>query len=789
MKNPFRAEWFRNAFGTHGAKLLLAETFVLLLVGLLIASNLIGTTGATTTESGENASAEKDSAPTIWTCSMHPQIRQPRPGQCPLCGMDLTPASDGDDGDATSLRQITISPASRALMQIQTALVERRFVTAEIRMVGKVDYDETRVGFITAWVPGRLDRLFVDFTGVEIKKGDHMVEMYSPEVYAAQEELLLAVKAVQRGGRPSAVSMLDSSREKLRLWGMPPEQIQLIETQDRPSDHVTIYAPMGGIVIHKNRQEGAYVKVGERIYTVADLSRVWVLLDAYESDLPWLHYGQHMTFITEAYPGQTFEGQIVFIDPVLNPKTRTVKVRVNVPNPDLKLKPEMFVRGIVRAQVATGGRVMDPHLAGKWISPMHPEIIKDGPGTCDICGMPLVSVEEYGYVPGLNGATTKPLVIPVSAAMVTGTRAVVYVELPDTEKPTYEGREIVLGPRAGDFYIVRNGLEEGETVVTNGNFKIDSALQISAKPSTMTPDGGDQGDNQSDSAGTSSAKDRIYTPPAFQEEIKALDDAFKTISDAVQTGSLEQIRAAFFAFEADLQAVDSEVLSGYTAMLWKELSMLLSNDAVEGGDTDQLELAYRVFNVTANHMRRVRQRLLRDKQSDEQPEYQEFDTPEEFRGQLAKLWDAYQQVATALAQDDLAVAQQSVKLASQALSSVDMRLLQGKAHNAWMAYSKELGVVFKQLDAAEDLPTLRAHFQPFSNQLAVVLLSMGVGPSQTVYRLHCPMAFDNRGAIWLQADDKVQNPYFGTRMLKCADQVELIAGNVAKEQETHEDHE
>ena len=784
MQEPSRAQWFRDVYEKHWGKFWIAEAFVLLFVGFIIAWNLKGTPAAGTAEVGGDSHARHASAPTIWTCAMHPQIQLPHPGKCPICGMKLVPVSKLDGEEPTSLRQITISPESKSLMNIQTARVERRFVTAEIRMVGKVDYDETRLGFITAWVPGRLDRLFVDFTGVEIKKGDHMVELYSPEVYAAQEELILAAKAAQRGGfgslAGSDTNLLESAREKLRLWGMTPEQVQEIEKRNRPSDHITIYAPMGGVVIHKNLQEGDYVKVGERIYTLADLSQVWVRLDAYESDLPWLHYGQRVTFTTEAYPGQTFEGQIVFIDPVLNPKTRTVKVRVNVPNPDLKLKPEMFVRGIVRAQVATNDRVMDPKLVGKWISPMHPEIIKDGPGICDICGMPLVPVEEYGYVPADAGAMTKPLVIPVSAPLVTGTRAIVYVEVPDTEKPTYEGREIVLGPRAGKFYIVHSGLSEGEEVVTNGNFKIDSALQIQAKPSTMTPEGGGENASQQSNQG------RIRIPLATQKELKALDNAFTSISDAVQTGDLDRIRATFNALETDLQAVDADTLTGHTAMLWKELSMLLANDVVEGSSAKRPEDAYRVFNETAQHMRRVRLQLLHEASSPERRQHRRFDTPETFQGQLAKLWDAYQQVSAALASDDLPAVKKAVNLASQVLRSVDMRLLKGEAHDAWMAYSKELDIVLAELRAANDLAVLRAHFQPFSNQMASVILALGVGPSNPVYRLHCPMALDNHGARWLQASDEVHNPYLGTRMPKCGDEIELIAGRVTSKQEAHQ---
>jgi len=432
---------------------------------------------------------------TIWTCAMHPQIRQPKPGLCPICGMKLIPVSQGEH--EASARRFTTSEAAAKLMEIETAPVERRFITTEVRMVGKVEYDETRLAYIAAWVPGRLDRLFVDYTGVTVRKGDHMVSLYSPELLSAQEELLQALEAV-RNLRQSNVGIVrettqatvEAVREKLRLLGLTADQVAEIEQRGTASDHVTIYAPVGGIVVDKNALEGMYVDTGTRIYTIADLSRVWVKLNAYEADLEWIRYGQEIEFTSVSYPGEVFKGTVAFIDPILDEKTRTVKVRINAENAGGKLKPGMFVKALVRAQVASAGRVMEPRLAGKWICPMHPDVIRDSAGACDICGMPLVRTESLGYVSAEASEADRPLVIPASAPLVTGTRAVVYVEVPGAEKPTFDGREIDLGPRAGDFYIVRGGLREGERVVVKGNFKIDSSLQIQARPSMMAPEGG-----------------------------------------------------------------------------------------------------------------------------------------------------------------------------------------------------------------------------------------------------------------------------------------------------------
>lgn len=430
------------------------------------------------------ANSEKQS---IWTCSMHPQIRESKPGKCPLCGMDLIPLAEGGAGDL----QIEFSKAAKKLMEIETAPVERKFVTAQIRMVGKLDYDETKVKNITSWVEGRVDRLYVDYTGITVSKGDHMVYLYSPQLLSAQAELLQAIKSAGNIKPQSSEfisksirATLDATREKLRLLGLDEKQIAGIEKTGQPVDHLTINAPIGGIVIQKNVAEGMYVKTGTRIYTIADLSQLWAKLDAYESDMMWIRYGQEVEFTAEAYPGEVFKGRISFIDPVLNDKTRTVKLRVNVDNSDGRLKPGMFVRAIVRSKVADAGKVMDEEMAGKWVCPMHLDIVKEVSGICDICEMDLVTSESLGFAS--SDDSKAPLVIPATAPLITGKRAIVYVQIQGAEKPTYIGKEIELGPRAGNYYIVKSGLMEGEIVVTNGNFKIDSEMQLQAKQSMMS---------------------------------------------------------------------------------------------------------------------------------------------------------------------------------------------------------------------------------------------------------------------------------------------------------------
>ena len=583
----------------------------------------------------------------IWTCSMHPQIKLPEPGLCPICNMDLIPLTMDDTPAGVNINQLTVSESAKKLMDIEVAPVERKFVDAEVRMTGKVDFDETNLSYITARIPGRLDRLYVDYTGIPVNKGDHMVYLYSPELISAQEELLQAIEAVKNIQkteldvmRQMSESTVKSVREKLRLWGLTAEQIADIEKTGKVADHTTIYSPTSGIVIHKNALEGMYVETGTKIYTIADLSKVWIKLDAYESDLQWLRYGQSVEFTTISYPGLTFKGTISFIDPILDDRTRTIKIRVNVQNPDGKLKPGMFVKAIVRSQVASSGQVMDADLASKWICPMHPEIIKEISGQCDICQMPLVQTEDLGYVSADPAQIEKPLVIPITAALVTGTRAVVYVQIPHTEKPTFEGREVALGPRAGDHYLVRSGLSEGELVVVKGNFKIDSSLQLMAKPS----------------------------------------------------------------------------------MMFAKLSRI--NDT--------------------------------------------------FRQQLSKLFESYFAMQQALTDDKLQLAIQAAKKTSDALNAVDMKLLADDAHDEWMELSAELGSTLSKASKSKDIKLMRENFHLLSQQLIKTAKHFGSTEQHDFYIHYCPMAFDNKGAHWLQDNDRTLNPYFGHSMLRCGKVEEMI---------------
>jgi len=536
--------------------------------------------------------------------------------------MDLIPMETSGGGDVGP-RELKMSPAAVALAGIQTRPVRRAVARREVRLSGQVEYDETQLGYITAWVPGRLERLFVDYTGITVNRGDHMVELYSPELYAAQEELIQALRRVptegQTLGRESAIATVEAAREKLRLWGLKDRQVQEIEKRGTPSDRLTIYSPVSGVVIHKNALEGMYVSTGTKIYTVADLSRVWVILDAYESDLPWLRFGQEVDFTLQALPGKQFHGRIAFIQPVLDAATRTVKVRLSVTNPGTVLKPGMFVRAVVQSVMDAEGQAINPAMAGKWVSPMHPEVVKDEPGKCDVCGMDLVRAEDLGIV-NVPEKGDLPLVIPASAVLLTGKRAMVYVKKPGTEEPVFEGREVVLGPRTGDTYIVLEGLEEGEEVVVNGNFKIDSAMQIAAKPSMMNPEGGVA---MTGHAGHSMEGMQPATPPSSQSvpdqgtgipqpmrmetndefllDLGKLYDAYFRAQAALADDDQEAAVTALVDLREKARALDpSKVdLGGHAAQMWLEYQKALLAGTEHAQHWTSIEAVRKGFEVVS----------------------------------------------------------------------------------------------------------------------------------------------------------------------------------------------
>ncbi|MGR3221356.1 MAG: efflux RND transporter periplasmic adaptor subunit [Candidatus Anammoxibacter sp.] len=477
-------------------------------ISLIVVSLVIGLTtgllikgcGTGTHMTSHDAAQESGAKILFWTCSMHPQIKQKTSGSCPICGMDLIPMKeDIGGGDKASL---TLGKRARQLASVKTTLVVYKNLTKSIYTVGKINYDESKISHVTSWVNGRIDKLYVNFTGTIVQKGEHLVYIYSPELVSTQDEYLIAyrgAKILQKSSifetAAGSVSLLENTRNRLLLWGITEDQIKKLEETQKAQTHLTIYAPNSGTVIDKNIFEGMYVKTGDRLFTIADLSRVWLYLDIYEYDIQWIKYGQDVKVTTESFPEETFHGTVVFIDPFLDEETRTVRVRVNMDNRKGKLKPGMFANVVIKSGFGAGGIIFDSDIVGKYMCPMHPDIISDKPGDCSECGMDLELVgsgRQNGFGSQIGDIKLSiqdqkgVLAVPHSAVLYTGLRNLVYVEV---KEGNYVPREIKLGTKADEYYYVISGLNAGERVVTSGNFLIDSQMQLLGKPSLLFPEG------------------------------------------------------------------------------------------------------------------------------------------------------------------------------------------------------------------------------------------------------------------------------------------------------------
>jgi Cu(I)/Ag(I) efflux system membrane fusion protein len=363
----------------------------------------------------------------IWTCSMHPQIRMDKPGKCPICAMDLIPlVQSGTSGMDPAAVHLTKESAQ--LANVLTTVVSAQNPVKELQLYGKVQADERLRQNQVAYISGRVEKLLVNFTGEPIQRGQKLAEIYSPELVTAQQELLEAAKTKQ-----TQPEIYEAAKEKLRQWKLSEAQISAIENSHNIQSNIAVEATTSGIVTARRINMGDYVSAGSVLFEVSDLSRVWVLFDAYESDLPFLKKGDKIDFSIQALPGTAYSGTIMFIDPVIDPTTRVAKIRVEMSNPGAKLKPEMFATGIVKS-----------------------------------------NLDEF----------KDKLVIPRSAVLWTGKRSIVYVKQPGDE-PVFKIREIELGPQLGNSYVVSNGLESGEEIVTDGAFSVDAAAQLEGKPSMM----------------------------------------------------------------------------------------------------------------------------------------------------------------------------------------------------------------------------------------------------------------------------------------------------------------
>lgn len=368
----------------------------------------------------------------VFTCPMHPFILKDKPGICPICAMELVQKINGaeiSDKEMLSVRHVALSPTQQVMANLATAAAEVKPISREISCTGIVAYNQERQGKISAWLAGRIDRLLVKSVGSEVHKDRPVAEIFSLDLYNAQVQYLMAYKTIKILNSSISVTFpinthmaLGEAAERLRQLGFREEQFNRLQKADKPNIHVPISSPFSGVVTEKLVREGQYVNVGDPLFSIADLSKIWVELEVFEGDLPYIKVGQDVTIHSRSFPGEPFNGKVKLIYPFLDPKSRTAKLRIEIPNPGLKLKPEMYVRATIRTPQSTA------------------------------------------------------LVIPASAVLDTGTRQVVWVE---AGPGVFRQRDVKTGIRSGKEIQILSGLKAGEKVAITGGYLIDSEAQLS----------------------------------------------------------------------------------------------------------------------------------------------------------------------------------------------------------------------------------------------------------------------------------------------------------------------
>ena len=475
----------------------------------------------------------------IWTCSMHPSVRQQISGKCPICGMDLI-LLDLKSSDDPLVLEMTAEAVK--LAQIQTTIVGgiKDQVSRSIRLSGRIIPDERFASSQVAHIPGRIESLFVTFTGEEVKAGQKLAEIYSPELITAQRELIEGLKMLELNP-----ALAESAKNKLRNWKIDDDTINEIEETGEIRETFTLLADETGVVINRRISVGDYVKQGEPLFDLVRLDKLWVTFDAYESDLPYIKRGDIIEFTVASLRDKEFKSEITFIDPLINPVSRVASVRTEVNNVSGILKPDMFVTGNLE------GHVLSSNI----------------------------------------------LWVPKSAVLWTGTRSVVYVKVPGTEIPSYMFQEITLGTDLGREYEVIKGLRDGDEVVTNGAFSIDAAAQLNNQSSMMNRGVSIKGIEKSDIPDYKKS-----TPTGFATKLGIVIAGYMDLKNAFVASHSETVSAYAADLVLAIENVDMNLLEGMAQMYWMDISEALISHATQIEQSDEIDFQRKQFDFLSQNL-------------------------------------------------------------------------------------------------------------------------------------------------------------------------------------------
>ncbi len=450
---------------------------------------------------------ETEITETQYTCSMHPQIRQDEPGTCPICGMDLVRL--GDAGEPTGPSEIRLSENAAILAQVETRKVTSRIPEKEIRMNGVAEPDETRKVRQSAHFPGRIEELLINYTGQQVRRGQTIAYVYSPELVSAQRELLDALEHREQNSQ-----MHESAKRKLEQWKLTQEQIRQIEESGNITRNFPVQAEHTGYVEKLNARQGDYIQTGSTLFEIATPDRFRVYFEAYEEDMPWIHPGDTISFTFKALPGQTFQAPVEYIDPYIDRNQRVSRVRVTLNRPAEAIRAGMFATGYVQGRLN------------------HEEKI----------------------------------VVPRSAVLWTGKKSIVYVQNPDADDRIYQLRLVTLGHNLGDYFVVEDGIEIGEQLVVHGTFRIDASAQLSDKASMMRQHIAEELQEYDFTV----VDHRSHVDEEFQAEMDRLFAAYISLSDALADEETSTINDQLEFLKVQLGEMPEERFHEEMAELWHE---------------------------------------------------------------------------------------------------------------------------------------------------------------------------------------------------------------------------